>query len=344
MSLHLPFISAVGASIDFKIGKCGTARTNGDWVEFDADFCNELDDLELVFLVAHETLHKAFRHPWRRGSRHPVLWNMACDYVINGWLRKQSSSVLVLPKDVLHNHHYTELSEEAVYEELLKSAKKIPGNYVIDLVDNTERSETDVEVEIMNIAKACKMAGDTSGLLTKILGDVGKSHVPWQEITRAFVTASVAGGVDWMRRHRRHANIYIPTNKRRVLEELVVFTDVSGSMWPYLKEVATELNAIVIDAAPKRTHVICGDVKVHSVHTYEYGDTVVFEAKGGGGTDFRPLFEEVEKRNWSPACGIFLTDTYGDFPARSPAYPVLWGVIGAKDIHVPWGEVVRVRT
>ena len=41
---------------------------------------------EWIFVLAHELLHVGLRHDERRGYRDPYLWNVACDYVINGWL------------------------------------------------------------------------------------------------------------------------------------------------------------------------------------------------------------------------------------------------------------------
>lgn len=38
------------------------------------------------FVLAHELLHVGLRHESRRRGRDPELWNIACDYVINGWL------------------------------------------------------------------------------------------------------------------------------------------------------------------------------------------------------------------------------------------------------------------
>lgn len=41
---------------------------------------------ERRFVIAHELLHAGLRHDTRGGGRDPWLWNVACDYVINGWL------------------------------------------------------------------------------------------------------------------------------------------------------------------------------------------------------------------------------------------------------------------
>ncbi|MBQ7479803.1 MAG: hypothetical protein IJT01_13055, partial [Selenomonadaceae bacterium] len=41
---------------------------------------------ELKFVLAHEYLHAGLRHYYRCQGRDAYLWNIACDYVINGWL------------------------------------------------------------------------------------------------------------------------------------------------------------------------------------------------------------------------------------------------------------------
>ena len=48
--------------------------------------CGRLTDEEWRFVLAHEMLHAALRHGDRGGARDPYLFNVAADYVINGWL------------------------------------------------------------------------------------------------------------------------------------------------------------------------------------------------------------------------------------------------------------------
>jgi putative metallopeptidase-like protein len=40
----------------------------------------------MQFAMAHELMHVGLSHAARRQGRDPFLWNVACDYVINGWL------------------------------------------------------------------------------------------------------------------------------------------------------------------------------------------------------------------------------------------------------------------
>ena len=57
---------------------------------------------------------------------------------------------------------------------------------------------------------------------------------------------------------------------------------------------------------------------------------------GGGGTDFRPVFDWLGERPARPDALVYFTDACGDFPPQPPPYPVLWLVKG--NAEVPWGE------
>lgn len=70
-----------------------------------------------------------------------------------------------------------------------------------------------------------------------------------------------------------------------------------------------------------------------------------FHFYGGGGTDFRPVFNEIAKRSIKPKALFYFTDTYGSYPSEDPGYPVFWLVkseIGDNSrLNVPFGEVIR---
>ncbi len=81
---------------------------------------------EWRFVLAHEMLHAALRHDRRALGREPYLWNVACDYVINGWL--VAMAVGELPEDCLHDPQLTGMSAESVYDTLttdLRRARKL---------------------------------------------------------------------------------------------------------------------------------------------------------------------------------------------------------------------------
>ncbi|MBI1822193.1 MAG: peptidase [Nitrospirae bacterium] len=62
------------------------AAVNGTLQEIYINPAAGLTEPECGFVIAHEILHVGLRHEIRRQGREPYLWNVACDYVVNGWL------------------------------------------------------------------------------------------------------------------------------------------------------------------------------------------------------------------------------------------------------------------
>lgn len=81
-----------------------------------------LTEQEWRFVLAHEYLHAALCHEQRLGKRDPELWNVACDYVINQWLRDME--VGSMPQDVLFDPELQGLSAESVYDLLVANLRK----------------------------------------------------------------------------------------------------------------------------------------------------------------------------------------------------------------------------
>ncbi|MGW1721801.1 vWA domain-containing protein [Streptomyces sp. NPDC002306] len=75
-----------------------------------------LGDEEWRFVLAHEMLHAALRHGDRCGARDPFLFNVACDYVINGWLCDMQ--VGTMPEGLLYDPDLAGLSAEEVYDRI----------------------------------------------------------------------------------------------------------------------------------------------------------------------------------------------------------------------------------
>jgi len=78
---------------------------------------------EWRFVLAHEMLHAALRHGDRVGPRDPYLWNVAADYVINGWLIEMA--VGEAPEGLLHDPELAGLSAEAVYDRIATDLRRL---------------------------------------------------------------------------------------------------------------------------------------------------------------------------------------------------------------------------
>ncbi|MFJ5230646.1 hypothetical protein ACIQBJ_12230 [Kitasatospora sp. NPDC088391] len=80
-------------------------------------------DEEWRFILAHEMLHAALRHGDRAGGRDPYLFNVAADYVINGWLLEMG--VGEMPEGLLHEPELKGLSAEEVYDRIVRDRRRL---------------------------------------------------------------------------------------------------------------------------------------------------------------------------------------------------------------------------
>jgi predicted metal-dependent peptidase len=153
----------------------------------------------------------------------------------------------------------------------------------------------------------------------------------------------------WARPNRRrlvlNPVVITPGKKGYGAELVVIGVDTSGSIGPSeLNTFIAEVGGVLNDVKPRRIVVIGCDAQVTQVDEVATLDELQSLSrkgiKGGGGTDFRPVFDYVEKHDLRPETLIFLTDMMGSFPRDKPGYPVVWAA--TTDIAAPFGDVVRI--
>ncbi|MEU1935824.1 hypothetical protein ABZ558_16175 [Streptomyces coeruleorubidus] len=99
------------------------AAVNAEAGEIYVNPLRQFDDEEWRFVLAHEMLHAALRHGDRCGTRDPYLFNIACDYVINGWLTEMQ--VGTMPEGLLHDPGLSGLSAEEVYDRIAGDLRRM---------------------------------------------------------------------------------------------------------------------------------------------------------------------------------------------------------------------------
>ena len=103
---------------------------------------------EWEFILAHEFLHAALRHDVRREERNPILWNVACDYVINGWLLEMN--VGQMPETALYDEHFKGMSAESIYDVLCENLKYYQSLDPKDIIyngDNWWETQSGAEID-----------------------------------------------------------------------------------------------------------------------------------------------------------------------------------------------------
>ena len=78
---------------------------------------------EWKFVLAHEYLHAGLMHHERCNGREHYLWNVACDFVINGWLHELQIGSMPT-EGLLYDPELKGLSAESIYDRILSDIRK----------------------------------------------------------------------------------------------------------------------------------------------------------------------------------------------------------------------------
>lgn len=347
--------------------KLMTMATDGQHLYFSPMWLSTISDVELKGVYCHEVMHCALGHPFRRGERDPERFNIACDGAINRLIGKMG---LTLPKGGVGFEHFEKITKEQYEtfnaEQLYPYVKanpqgkgkgdgegepdgELPWGSVIDAPPKNEQGkgraeqEADWKVKTLQAANAAKLQGRLPADLEQIVSEITRNRVDWKSVLRRFVQAAAKNDYTWRRPSSRYAahGMYMPSLHDERVPPIVVVFDTSGSCWNEQGKFFGELTHILDEVHPEAIHFIQCDAAVEKVDVLMPGDELVPSVHGGGGTTFKPPFEWVKAQGIEPACLIYLTDTYGDFPDEAPSYPVMWAVT-VKDRECPFGETMYI--
>jgi predicted metal-dependent peptidase len=191
------------------------------------------------------------------------------------------------------------------------------------------------------ILQACAVArGSLPGAMQRVVDKLTRAIVDWRQIIREFCRRGYED-YSFARPNLRYAEsgFFLPSLRSERPARMVWGIDTSGSIPDELAgEFLGQAQLVLDEFRPEEIELICCDARNQSQVTYRPGDEISRNARGGGGTNFRPVFEAAEKD--PPVCLIYLTDLEGTFPDKAPDYPVLWVVWGGNRERPPFGEVV----
>lgn len=231
------------------------------------------------------------------------------------------------------------------------AARPLPNEPADD--DPDARSEAEIERVNRQTAENIRSASSKdrgtmpAGLLKWAEAELEPPTIPWQaKLSRATRNAATwaAGAVDhrYDQPGRRQAGIgYGPGRPvlprlRRPIPRVAIAIDTSGSMGPAetfaaVQEVQGVLRAVNADV----TFCAC-DAAVHALAPIRQLSDLATLLKGGGGTDFCPVFEALDKARPRPEVVIFMTDGYGPAPEHPPVgMRVIWVLVG-RPARVPF--------
>jgi predicted metal-dependent peptidase len=329
-----------------------TLAVDGKHIFYNPDFVlQKLTPALTQSAFIHEIMHCVSEHFIRRGGRDPATWNAAGDYMINPVIREAGFK---LGEGWLFEDRFVGMSTEHIYDILMQEQqrnKKQPPPSFDEVLDGAhsagEAAEIDLEwkINVQQAVAGAKALGKMPAGMKRFMEEIEEPQVPWQQVLQRFITEISRNDYSWSRLNKKYVpyGYCLPSLHSESMGILATGIDESGSVdGPTLAAFGGEVLAAYEATHPEKLINIYCHSHISKVDEYEQGgEPPTFKSIETGGTDFRPPFRWLEKRDIKPAAFIYLTDGYGTFPEEQPDYPVLWCM--TTDVVPPWGEHVRIK-
>jgi predicted metal-dependent peptidase len=210
--------------------------------------------------------------------------------------------------------------------------------------DERQTLEVQWRQRLAGAAQQAMQAGKMGGSMARLVDHLLQPQLPWRMLLARYMTSMARDDFTYMRPSRREGDAILPSLKSAQIE-IVVAVDTSGSIRAgEMDEFLSEVAALKGQMRARVTLLPC-DTELAEGAPWVFEPWEDFdcpaEIAGGGGTDFRPVFQWVDAQGRCPELLVYFTDAQGRFPAQEPNYPVIWLVKGQD--KVPWGERIQLN-
>jgi predicted metal-dependent peptidase len=210
----------------------------------------------------------------------------------------------------------------------------------LSLENNEENEEMKERME--QIFQKLKRQGNVPKDMEFVVPEYFSHKIDWREFLYGYIAMHAKTSYTFTPPNMKllYRGIYLPSMSSDLLR-VIVAIDTSGSVdEELLSTFLGEVSSMMQQYPNYEIDLITADAKVQSFKTFLPGEPLAYEISGGGGTDFRPVFEYIDRHIDYPTLLIYFTDGEGTYPKEEVSYDVLWVMPESRDI--PFGEVVIV--
>jgi len=354
LMLENPYFGTLVTSIDLRVNNMiASFRPLGDVLEYNDEYIEVLSVNEVSTILANSAMHQALFHSNRGKDKVSSVWNLASDYAINDLLVENG---FMLPPMANYSSRFEMLYAEQIYTILLGE---------LDLQDNDEPQEEQKKEEIGEEEEDIPeelLAQEEYELLLEQLNIKLEEHGDLPKGIERFVQSKKEPQISWRDELYRYVNAHaksdyrmFPPSKKHLYrgialpsiygEELkiIVAIDTSASIDDELLEIfLAELYEIMQVFTHYVIELIECDAKIQNIQRLTPQEPLEPILKGGGGTDFIPVFEYIMELNEDFKFLIYFTDGKGSFPQYEPLIDTLW--VMPQNEEVPFGESLILRS
>jgi len=331
-------------------------KSDGIKLEYNSDFFKKIPKSQIEFALANGAMHASLSHESRKNKRSSWLWQMATDFAINDMLVENG---LDCPNEAHYRVRFKGMYAEEIYEELKDDMLRDED----DMLRDDNQNDVEDTSQNNNTQESQEIEQD-SQLFEEFAKSIIDKELKNNEIPKGFdrffkLNADVK--VNWRdelrdaldRFHKDDYTLLPPSKKLLYMGmylpnssserfKLVVAVDSSGSIDENLLNIfLSELNFLMNTIPNYELNLLICDDKIRQRKTFYSGDILEVNLQGGGATDFRPVFDLIEKELFDTTLLLYFSDLDGIFPKYKPLYTVKW--VSSKDVNPAFGEVILLN-
>lgn len=347
-------------------------------VFYDEEWLSKMSVKQLMFCLEHECLHLALEHINRMGDRDPLMWNIAADLAVNGYIMENpgvcekpyeivapgEGTFKDMPKGKTAEWYYDQIdsvtpqykvtmnADGSITVENKKTGQKqtIKPNSHEDWESMKKGDESLhrelVKAMIKEAYSEAKQCGNTPGSSVSQLIEemLKKSRLNWKALLRRYCAASILSQEHkstWKRTSRRFNDDYPGVTHTRQ-PKIYFAIDTSGSMSDEdITDCVSELQALKRIYNATITVIEC-DMVIHRTYDLTKFKKIDMNFKGRGGTAFTPVFDHLKDKKCDVL--IYATDLCGDNPTK-PRFQTIWITppTTPKEMKEPFGLRISIE-
>jgi predicted metal-dependent peptidase len=344
---------------------CNTAATDGRSIYFNRKFFEPLSTKQIEFVIAHEILHNVFDHMTRREGRDPQIFNIACDYTVNGQIvRDGIGDHNIDGIKIFHDAKYYSMGAEEVYDKIFEEMDEQQLNQLGQLLDDhidwgkegkdgrpqyskdeLKKIRDEIREATIQAANAAG-AGNTPASVQRMIKEFTESKMNWREILRQQIQSVIRSDFTFMRPNRKgwHMSAILPGTNVEETIDICVSIDMSGSISDaQAKDFLSEIKGIMEEYREFNIKIWCFDTSIYNEQSfdgYNIDEFDEYEPMGGGGTDFDANWNYMKEHDIVPKKFIMFTDGYPwDSWGDADYCDTVFVIHGNDKIVPPFGEV-----
>lgn len=385
MILKYPFFGVVASNLELVIDyQIDIMATDGKVLYYNplGILDTELKKEHLVFIIMHEVMHITLDHVDRNVNYKFDIWNEACDYAVNDILVTtlclENNKDFEIPKDLLYNKVYHNMSAETIYFKLLEDIKNDNNNnqtndngleFGVDISlkrdqslvtthdlwkesNTSKREQLNHNILIKQAYEGNKTHCSTPKAISLKIKNLNFSKTNWRELLYKFCEPLELDYSFNPPDNRFHSyDFFLPMENvvDNGIKDIYFYVDTSSSINDEeLKEFSDELVSC-FSQFENSSKIMYGSFSVVATEPKELENINQLDFCVSGGTEPKCIFRklnELELLDTAKAIIIF-TDGYFEELDNSLAndIPVLW-VVSKKGVFnylSNWDNVIRLE-